>query len=71
MPKLKPIHGSKLIKILCNQFGFSKVRQKGSHITLQRGNTYITIPVKEIQVGLLNRILKDCEIAREEFLRYA
>jgi predicted RNA binding protein YcfA (HicA-like mRNA interferase family) len=70
LPKLKPINGSKLIKILCNQFDFSKVRQKGSHVTLQRDNTYLTVPVKEIQVGLLNRILKDCEIAREEFLRY-
>lgn len=68
MPKLRPVRGSELIKILCNQFGFSKVRQKGSHVTLCRGRTYITVPVKEIHTGLLSRILKDCGVSKEEFL---
>ena len=69
MNRLTPIHGRKLIKILCNKFGFKVIRQKGSHATLFNARIYVTVPVKEIGVGLLNVILKDCEISREEFLR--
>jgi len=69
LPRLKPIRGKELIKILCNSFGFVKVRQKGSHVTLERDGTFVTVPVKEIRVGLLNAILKDCNISREELLR--
>jgi predicted RNA binding protein YcfA (HicA-like mRNA interferase family) len=68
LPHLRPIEGKELIKILCNRFGFVKVRQKGSHVTLQRNGTFVTVPVKEIRVGLLTRILRDCNIARDDFL---
>ena len=69
LPRLRPIRGKDLIKILCNNFGFSAVRQKGSHVTLQRDDTFVTIPLKEIQIGLLKRILRDCNISRDYFLR--
>jgi predicted RNA binding protein YcfA (HicA-like mRNA interferase family) len=68
LPRLRPIYGKDLIKILCNNFGFLTVRQKGSHVTLRRNDTFVTVPLKMIQVGLLNRILKDCNILRDEFL---
>ncbi len=68
MPRLRPIDGRELIKILCNKFGFVKVRQKGSHVTLQRNGIFVTVPTKEIRVGLLNRILSDCNIPRDDFL---
>lgn len=71
MPRLRPIHGKDLIKILCNNFGFWAVRRKGSHVTLQRDDIFVTVPLKEIHVGLLNRILKDCKITRNEFLQFA
>jgi predicted RNA binding protein YcfA (HicA-like mRNA interferase family) len=64
------VDGKELIRILCNKFGFVKVRQKGSHVTLQRNGTFVTVPVKEIRVGLLNRILRDCNISRDDFLAY-
>jgi predicted RNA binding protein YcfA (HicA-like mRNA interferase family) len=51
LPRLRPIKGKELIKILCNKFGFVKVRQKGSHVTLQRNGTFITVPMKEIRVA--------------------
>lgn len=70
MPRLRPVHGRDLIRILCNNFGFVAVRQKGSHVTLERNNTFVTVPLKEIQVGLLHRILKDCNISRDDFLRF-
>jgi len=66
--KLSPIKGKELIKILCNEFGFRAVRQKGSHVTLTNGVVYVTVPAKEIRVGLLDVILKDCGVSREEFL---
>ncbi len=68
MAKLGPVDGRKLIKALCNEFGFRAVRQKGSHVTLTNGAIYVTIPAKQIGVGLLSVILKDCDINREEFL---
>ncbi len=52
---------------------FAKVREdkaKGSHAALPRNGTFVTVPVKEIGVGLLNRILRDCNIDREEFLKF-
>jgi len=67
--KLSPIHGKDLVKILCNKFGFQAIRQKGSHVTITNGSIYVTVPLKEIRVGLLGVILRDCNVTREEFLR--
>jgi len=69
LSRLRPIRGKDYIKILCNNFGFVKIRQKGSHVTLERDGTFVTVPLKEICVGLLNTLLKDCNISREEFLK--
>jgi predicted RNA binding protein YcfA (HicA-like mRNA interferase family) len=69
LKKLSPIAGKELIKILCNKFGFRVIRQKGSHVTLTNDTIYITVPQKEIRVGLLAVILRDCGITREEFLK--
>jgi len=69
LSRLRPIRGKDLIKILCNNFGFLKIRQKGSHVTLELDGTFVTVPLKEIRVGLLNTLLKDCNISREEFLK--
>jgi predicted RNA binding protein YcfA (HicA-like mRNA interferase family) len=70
LPRLRPIDGKDLVRILCNRFGFVKVRQKGSHVTLERNGTFVTVPLKEIRVGLLNRILRDCNISRDNFLEF-
>lgn len=69
MKKLSPIHGKELVKILCNKFGFQAIRQKGSHVTITNGTVYVTIPLKEIRVGLLGVILSDCSILRKEFFK--
>jgi len=70
VPSLKPIEGKKLIKILCNDFGFRAIRQKGSHVTLSNGTIYVTVPAKPIGTGLLAEILKGCEISKEEFIEH-
>ena len=67
MKKLVPIR-RKLVKILRNRFDFQAIRQKGSHVTITDGTIYVTVPLKEIRVGLLGVILRDCGITREEFL---
>jgi predicted RNA binding protein YcfA (HicA-like mRNA interferase family) len=69
LKKLVPVQGRKLIKILCNKFGFQAIRQKGSHVTITNGTIYVTVPLKEIRIGLLGVILRDCGISREEFLK--
>jgi len=69
LKKLSPIQGKELIKILCNKFGFQAIRQKGSHVTITNGTIYVTVPLKEIRVGLFGVILRDCGITREEFLK--
>jgi len=70
LTKLSPISGKILVKILCNEFGFRVIRQKGSYITLTNETIYVTVPYKEIRVGLLGSILRDCGITREEFLKH-
>jgi predicted RNA binding protein YcfA (HicA-like mRNA interferase family) len=66
--KLRPVQGKELIRILCNDYGFRSIRQKGSHVTLTNGTVYVTVPAKEIRVGLLSVILKDCSVPQDEFL---
>jgi predicted RNA binding protein YcfA (HicA-like mRNA interferase family) len=68
LAKLSPVNGRKLVKILCNHYGFSAVRQKGSHVALANGVVFVTVPAKEIRLGLLSVILKDCGISQDDFL---
>ena len=75
MPKLKKLSGHELIKILCNKFGFSTKRQKGSHVILiketGKGKTGCVVPLhKELKIGTLKGILEQAEISEEEFAKY-
>jgi len=60
-----------MCKILA-QNGFEKVRQKGSHIIMQKriGNSTITIPVPdhdELRIGTLLGIIRQSELPRSLF----
>jgi len=71
MPKLRLLSGRNLCKILA-QHGFEKVRQKGSHIIMQKqqGATTITIPVPdhdELKIGTLLGIIRQSELPRSLF----
>ncbi len=62
MPKRKVYSGKDIIKIL-EIYGFIEIRQKGSHIVMQKStkNSKITIPVpdhKELKAGTLNSIIR-------------
>ncbi|MBI3577116.1 type II toxin-antitoxin system HicA family toxin [Candidatus Gottesmanbacteria bacterium] len=70
MPKLSPIGGRELIRILQKQ-GFLSVRQKGSHVRMEhRDGRKTSVPLhsgESIRVGLLRKILRDVQIPPETF----
>jgi len=75
MPKLKKLSGRKLVKILCNKFGFVTKRQKGSHILLVKGNRHdrvgCVVPLhRELKIGTLKGILEQAHITEDEFSQY-
>lgn len=68
----KSFSGKQIIKILCREFGFYFISQKGSHVKLQRsvrGKEIITIvPLhNETARGTLKGILKLAEIEEKDF----
>ena len=69
---LKPQPAAKAIKVL-SKLGFKIVRKHGSHVVLKHSDGRITVvPVhagEEIGSGLLNKIIKDTGLSKEEFLR--
>ncbi|HSW56683.1 MAG TPA: type II toxin-antitoxin system HicA family toxin [Ignavibacteriaceae bacterium] len=71
MGKLKVLSGKDVWKIL-EQNGFQMVRQKGSHIVMQKkiGETTITVPVpnhSELKIGTLQSIIRQSKLNRELF----
>ena len=68
--------GKTIIKILCVNFGFHIVHQKGSHIKLQKkiiDRTITTIVPNhtEVAIGTLYGILKLAEVDKKEFFVYS
>jgi len=71
MPKLRVLSGRDMCKLLALH-GFEKVRQKGSHIIMQKqqGKTTITIPVPdhdELKTGTLLGIIRQSGLPRSLF----
>jgi len=68
MPKLPALSGNDLINALMKA-GFRKVRQKGSHISLQKGKYKTVIPLhNELAKGTLFGILKQCGLTKQELI---
>lgn len=69
MPKLPSLTGKQLIAAL-SKLGFEVVRTRGSHNFLRhpdgRATTVPTHSGETIGVGLLGKILRDCDISREQ-----
>jgi len=69
---LRPQLGKKVIKAL-SKLGFKIVRKRGSHVVLKHADGRLTVvPVhagEEIGSGLLNKIIKDTGLSREEFIK--
>ncbi|MBU1031448.1 type II toxin-antitoxin system HicA family toxin [Patescibacteria group bacterium] len=70
MPKLSPVNGLELIKILVRE-GFMEVRQKGSHVRLEHADGRKTsVPIhsgESVGIGLLHKILRDVNLSPEQF----
>ncbi len=71
MTKLPRLKGRELITVL-RKAGFEVIRVKGSHHFLRHPDGRCTVvPVhrgETIGPGLLYKILRDCELTRDEFL---
>jgi predicted RNA binding protein YcfA (HicA-like mRNA interferase family) len=71
MSKITPLPSKKVIKALENM-GFEQVRQKGSHLFLQHPDGRTTIvpvhPTDKIGKGMINKIIKDVKITRDEWI---
>jgi len=71
LPKLKVFSGKEVCQIL-EAHSFEKVRQRGSHVVMQKqipGST-VTVPVpdhKEIRSGTLMSIIRQSGVQRSEF----
>ncbi|MFA4874776.1 MAG: type II toxin-antitoxin system HicA family toxin [bacterium] len=71
MPKLPIVTGRVVIAAL-ERIGFRVVRQRGSHVVLKRSaasTDVCVVPVhREVAVGTLRSVLRQANIAPEEFL---
>jgi len=72
MSKLPRIRGRDLLRAL-KQAGFAIIRIKGGHHFLRHQDGRCTVvPIHAGEIigpGLLNTILKDCELTRDDLLR--
>ena len=72
MPPLPMLRADEIIRAL-ERAGFQAVRQRGSHVRLKHDDgRMVTVPVhsgQDIGRGLLRKILRDAELAPEEFLK--
>ena len=71
MSTFSALSGKKLVKVL-KGFGFEVTRVKGSHNFLQHSDgRCTTVPVhsnETIGIGILSKILRDCEIDKKDLL---
>ena len=68
MAKLPALSGRDLTKLL-ERAGFATVRQKGSHVSLQKAQFRTVVPLHdELAKGTLLGILKQCGMTRDDLL---
>jgi predicted RNA binding protein YcfA (HicA-like mRNA interferase family) len=68
MAKLPVLSGEELIKAL-EHAGFQIVRQKGSHVSLNKGEFRTVVPLhSDLSKGTLLGILKQCGLTKEKLI---
>ena len=71
MTKLPTVPSGELIRAL-ERGGFEQVRQRGSHVRLRHPDgRVVTVPIhsgKEVDKGLLRKILRDAELTVDDLL---
>lgn len=69
MPKLPHLSGAEIQRAF-EKLGFNKIRQNGSHVIMKRESRGCVIPMhKEVKIGTLAGILRQAEVAPEDFLK--
>ncbi len=68
----KPLSAKIVIKVLCKEFGFSFVSQKGIHVKLSKATSkqeiVTVVPMhKELSPGTLKGVLKLAQVEEKEF----
>jgi predicted RNA binding protein YcfA (HicA-like mRNA interferase family) len=71
MPKIGHFSGADACRIL-GQHGFRQIRQRGSHVVMQKkiGNSTVTVPVpmhREVRTGTLLSIIRQSGVPRTAF----
>lgn len=70
MAKLPSVSRKKLIRAL-GKLGFVVIRQKGSHVILQRESNLLTVPLHDpIKKSTLNAIMKQADVSLEELMEH-
>lgn len=71
--KLKPLPTKRVMQIL-ERLGFKRIRQRGSHVFFRHPDGRTTIvPIhkgEEVGRGLLQEIIKDTKLTKDEFLKH-
>ena len=69
MPRLPVVSGKELIALL-EKDGFRVVRQKGSHVSLQKGTYKTVVPLHDdLAKGTLLGIMKQCGLSKDDLQR--
>ena len=68
MPKLSPLSGREIIRVL-ERLGFEQAAQRGSHVKLRRAGISCIVPLhKEVKRGTLAGILRQAQLTPDEFI---
>jgi len=69
MPKWPVVSGAQIVRAL-ERLGFRQVRQRGSHVIMRREERGCAVPLhKEVRIGTLGTILRQAEIAPDDFFK--
>jgi len=73
-PRLANVSGEQAVKAL-KRLGFEVLRQRGSHVTLQKqtqkGTVGCVVPMhRTLAIGTLHNILQQANVTSEEFLSH-
>ena len=73
--RLKKCSGKECVRILCNKFGFSMKRQKGSHVVLVKESgaekAVTVVPLRrELKLGTLKGVLELAKVSEDEFANF-
>lgn len=71
MRRLRPLSGDEVCRIL-EQHGFERVRQRGSHVVMQKrtaeGTTTVPVPLhEELRQGTMHSIIRQSGVPRGSF----